>query len=148
MIRIFSFLLLLITSSSLADVVKKIEILGNERISNNTILMFSDVSVGDDIKNVDTNNVLKKLYETNFFETVEIKLNQNILEINVTEFPIIQSVILDGIKSNKIQEKLLDNIIFKERSSYNEIYLNDEKNNLIKLLQDFGYYFSDIQILI
>ena len=148
MIKIFSLLLLLIASTSLAEVVDKIDINGNERISKNTIKMFSDVSVGDDIEINDTNKILLNLYETGFFKNVEVSFIKNNLKINVLEFPIVQNVLIEGIKSNKIKEKISDNIFFKERSSFNDIYLTDDKNKLKSILKDFGYYFSDIQILI
>ena len=67
--------------------------------------------------------------------------------INIKEFPIVQNVNVKGIK-NSIQEKINENIFFKERTSFNEIYLNDDRNNLKKILKDLGYYFSKIQILI
>ena len=148
MIKIFSILLLFITSTSLAEVVNKIDINGNERISKNTILMFSDVSVGDDIEINDTNKILLNLYETRFFKNVEVSFVKNNLKINVLEFPIVQNVLIEGIKSNKIVEKISDNIFFKERSSFNDIYLTDDKDKVKSILKDFGYYFSDIQILI
>tara|TARA_Y100001970_G_scaffold177178_1_gene215885 strand:+ start:1130 stop:3358 length:2229 start_codon:yes stop_codon:yes gene_type:complete len=148
MIRILSILLLCITSTSFADVINRIDINGNERISKNTIVMFSEVSVGDDIKIEDTNNILLNLYETGFFKNVEVSFAINILKINVIEFPIVQNVFIEGIKSNKIEEKISDNIFFKERSSFNNIYLSDDKDKLKSILKDFGYYFSDIQILI
>ena len=148
MIKIFSILLLFITSTSLAEVVNKIDINGNERISKNTILMFSDVSVGDDIEINDTNKILLNLYETRFFKNVEVSFVKNNLKINVLEFPIVQNVLIEGIKSNKIQEKISNNIFFKERSSFNDIYLTDDKDKVKSILKDFGYYFSDIQILI
>ena len=148
MIKIFSILLLFITSTSLAEVVNKIDINGNERISKNTILMFSDVSVGDDVEINDTNKILLNLYETRFFKNVEVSFVKNNLKINVLEFPIVQNVLIEGIKSNKIVEKISDNIFFKERSSFNDIYLTDDKDKVKSILKDFGYYFSDIQILI
>ena len=46
----------------------------------------------------------------------------------------VQNVNIDGIKSKKISEEILDNIYFKERSSFNEIFLNDDKINLEKIL--------------
>ena len=61
MFKILLFLLSFLSTYVVADEIKKIEILGNERISDNTILMFSEVSVGDDIGNIETNNILKKL---------------------------------------------------------------------------------------
>ena len=138
----------LISSFANADILKKIEILGNERIPENTIIMFSKVSIGNKTENINTNNVLKNLYETNFFKDVVVNLNENILKITVSEFPIVQNVNIEGIKSKKINDEILDNIYFKEKSSFNEIFLNDDKLNLEKILKKNGYYFPNIQISI
>ena len=53
------FLFFISITSSFAEVVKKIEINGNERISNETILLFSQVNINDDLKSSDLNNILK-----------------------------------------------------------------------------------------
>ena len=148
MFKIIPFIFFFIFTLAKAENIKKIEVNGNDRISNNTILMFSNVSVGDKLNAIDTNTILKNLYETNFFKDIEINLDNNILKINVTEFPIVQNVSIEGIKSKKIKDQILDNIYFKERSSYNKIFLNDDKLNLNNILKNNGYYFSDIQISI
>ena len=41
---------------------------GNERITDNTIIVFSKISIGNDITVNDLNNVIKELYETDFFK--------------------------------------------------------------------------------
>ncbi len=146
MIKIITLLLILFSSIANGEILKKIDINGNERIPKNTILMFSNVSIGDQINDIDTNNVLKNLYDTNFFKNVDVILNNDILEINVTEFPIVQNVNIEGIESKKIREQILDNIYFKERSSFNEIFVKDDKINLDQILKNNGYYFSEIQI--
>ena len=92
MLKILSILIFLFSSIASAETLKKIDIIGNDRIPKNTILMFSNVSIGDQVKNIDTNNILKNLYDTNFFRNVVVNLNENILEINVLEFPIVQNV--------------------------------------------------------
>ena len=97
--------------------------------------MFSDITVGDKIENIDINNVLKKLYDTNFFSNISISLNENILNINVSEYPIVQNVNIEGIKSNKMRNEILENIFFKEKSSFNETFLMDDKVNLEKILK-------------
>ena len=148
MLKIISLIFFLISSFANADILKNIEILGNKRIPTNTIIMFSDVSIGDKTGNIDANRVLKNLYDTNFFEDVVVNIDENILKINVSEFPIVQDVNIEGIKSNKIKEQIFDNIYFKERSSFNEIFLNDDKINLEKILKKNGYYFPNIQISI
>ena len=101
MFKIIFLLLFLLSSIANAEILKKIEIIGNERIPNNTILMFSGINAGDKIENIDTNNILKKLYDTNFFSNISINLNENILNINVSEYPIVQNVNIEGIKSKK-----------------------------------------------
>ena len=146
MFKIILLLLFLVSSIANAEILKKIEIIGNERIPTNTILMFSDITVGDKIENIDTNNILKKLYDTNFFSNITINLNENILNINVSEYPIVQNVNIEGIKSKKMRDQIIENIFFKEKSSFNELFLKDDRVNLEKILKKNGYYFSDIQI--
>ena len=145
MLKIATLIFFLISSVVFADTLEKIEISGNKRIPENTIKMFSNVSIGDKIENIDVNSVLKNLYDTNFFKDIVIDLNENTLKINVLEFPIVQNVNIEGIKSKKINEEILDNIFFKERSSFNEIFLNDDRINLEKILKKNGYYFPKIQ---
>ena len=68
--KIFSYFLLFflfLTAYAYSEVVKKIEIKGNERISNETIMVFGDISVGKDYSNTDVNSLIKKLYSTSFF---------------------------------------------------------------------------------
>ena len=123
-------ILFFIQSYAHSETIKKVDIEGNNRISNETILMFSEINIGDDINQKDINDILKKLYDTNFFESVEVSLLQNKLIIKTKEFPIVQNVNVKGIEKNSIEEKIYDNIIFKERTSFNKIYLNKDRDNL------------------
>ena len=79
----------------------KINIEGNQRISTETIKMFAGVSIKDDLSENDLNKILKKLYNTNFFDLVLLKLSNKILIIKVKENPIIQNINYEGIKSSK-----------------------------------------------
>jgi len=126
--------------------VKEIIITGNNRISKETILMFSDVSKNKNISELEVNEILKKLYETNFFNNVSVSLKNEILKINVSENPIIYKIEFKGIKSNTLQDQISDNLKLKERSSYNEILLNEDKNQITSLLRNTGYFFSEVEI--
>ena len=57
-----------------AEIIDKINIEGNERISTETIKMFAGVSIKDDLSENDLNEILKKLYNTNFFDLVSVKI--------------------------------------------------------------------------
>ena len=131
-----------------AEIIDKINIIGNERISKETIKMFAGVSLKDDLSESDLNSILKKLYNTNFFNLVSIKIKDKILIIDVKENPIIQNINYDGIKSSEILKNLKKNVLLKSRSSFNEVLLDKDKKRIKKFLKDSGYYFSLIDITI
>ncbi len=131
-----------------ADVVKEIQVNGNNRISNETIELFSNVKISDQLDKKDVNLILKNLYDTNFFKDLNISFENNILIINVVENPIIEEIEYKGIKANKLLTALKENALIKSRSSYNEILLKKEKNRLKNLLKKIGYYDSDINVYV
>ena len=110
--RQFNLLLLYLVSSFLffqlasADKINKIIVQGNDRISSETIIMFSDVKEDIEIDTEKLNLILKNLYNTNFFKDVSVAINDNILIIDVIEFPIIQEIKFNGIKAKKLKKKL------------------------------------------
>ena len=119
---IFYFLCLffLVTLNANSEKISKIEIQGNKRITNETIKLFSGVNKfkNKSLSENDLNYILKQLYETDFFQNVNINLKNNILTINVIENPLIQSVKFEGIKNKKILQFLNEQIQLKERTSY------------------------------
>ena len=131
-----------------AEIIDKIDIKGNERISKETIKMFTGVSVKDDLSERNLNEILKKLYNTNFFDLVSVKIINNVLFIEVKENPIIQSINYEGIKSSEILKNLKENVLLKSRSSFNEVLLDKDKKKIKNFLKDLGYYFSKIVISI
>ena len=143
----FIFLFLLIAGSK-AEIIEKIDVSGNQRISIETIKMFSGVSVNDNVSEKDLNEILKKLYNTNFFDLVSVKIDNKKLFIKVKENPIIQNIIFEGIKSSTILEELKNNISLKSRSSFNNILLEKDKKRIKLFLNETGYYFSKIDIFI
>ena len=143
----FIFLFLLIAESK-AEIIEKIEVSGNQRISIETIKMFSGVSVNDNVSEKDLNEILKKLYNTNFFDLVSVKIDNKKLFIKVKENPIIQNIIFEGIKSSTILEELRNNVSLKSRSSFNNILLEKDKKKIKLFLNETGYYFSKIDIFI
>ena len=103
MIKIITFslsLFILITNILFAQSIDSFVIKGNERISTETIKVFSGFDKGDNITEKDLNKILKNLYETNFFKNVEVQIDNKNLIIIVTENEIIQEVIIEGIKKD------------------------------------------------
>ena len=59
---IILFYLSLLTTYALSDKVNKINVIGNDRVSEETIIMFSSVSINDDLDNKILNYILINLY--------------------------------------------------------------------------------------
>ena len=105
-----------ITLNASSEIIKQIIIDGNDRISDETIKLFSNVKLGNDITKNEINLILKDLYETNYFENINVSFVNNTLKILIKEYPIIQSINFSGIKSNTLLETLITCpfIIFEE----------------------------------
>ena len=131
-------------SYSKSDIINNIQITGNERIPDETILMFSKFSVGDSLTEDSLNKILVDLYESNFFENVSILFKDNKLIIDVKENPLIQNINFKGIKAKKILEAIKDGLKLKERTSYNENFNKDDVSQIISNLKDLGYYFASV----
>ena len=125
--------------------VEKITVEGNDRVSDQTIIMFSNVKIQDEMNSNNLNNVLKNIYESNFFEDVKVNFENNILRIIVVEKPIIEDVRYEGLKSNKIQETILDLRVLKPKSSFDESLLKKDRDNIYDILLDLGYYFAKVE---
>ena len=127
-----------------AEIVKKIEINGNQRVSSETIKIFSEVETNSDLNLNNLNNVIKKIYSTNFFKNVEAKIADNILYITVEENPIIQNLKIEGIKNKRILEVLNEQIEMKEKSSFVENRVKNDEQKITNILRTNGYYFSKV----
>jgi len=143
---IFISIFLLFCNISFSEIVNKIKIEGNVRISSETINIFSQVSVGDDLGLIEIDSILKKIYSTGFFEDVKINFQDNLLTIKVVENPIIQNITYDGIKAQKVKDVITKNLNLKDRYSFNETLLLEDKNQIINSLKSIGYYFADVQV--
>jgi len=137
--------LLFLTSLSLAEIVKDVKVYGNTRISQEAIIVFGDINFDTEYNEEDLNSTLKKIYETNFFKEITLNINNSILEIKVTENPIIEDVQINGIKSKKLTNLLLDQIKLKNRNSYIESSFLADLNLIKNLIKNSGYYFADIK---
>ncbi len=140
------FFFFIFSSIPRAEIIEQINIEGNKRISSETIKMFAEVSINEDLFESDLNKILKKLYETNFFDLVSVKIKNKILIINVKENPIIQNIDYKGIKSSNLLKELKDEAVLRSRSSFNKILLEKDKMKIINFLKERGYYFSEIEI--
>jgi len=143
---IVSILILNFISFSNAEVIKNIEITGNDRIPNETVKMFTGISPGDDVNENDLNNILKRIYDSNFFSDVKVSVDNQILKVVVEESSLVENINITGPKAERIIEQLKKVLKVKARKSYNEILILEDKKNILNELQKMGYFFSKVNI--
>ncbi len=128
-----------------AEIVKKIEIEGNSRISEETIKVYGNLKeLNSDYSKSDLDNILKNLYSTNFFENVSVDIRNNILYISLEEYPVVSQLLIIGEKSTKLKNEIIKLISIKEKSSFIENNLNMDINKIKNLYSSLGYNFPEV----
>ena len=140
---IFFYLILQINLK--AEIIKDFIINGNDRVADETIIIFSNLNVGDEVTQQNLNDTLKELYQTNYFENISINFKDGIVNINVKENPIIQSVIINGVEKDSMLEKIKTITSKVEKYPFVESEINDQINLLKNILKSYGYYFVKLE---
>ena len=130
--------------NSYSEVVNKVDVKGNDRISLETIMVFGDVSIGKNYERSDINSLIKKLYESNFFSNISVKLKNNKLSIVVEENPLINSISIEGEKAKKFKEKIKELMILREKSSFIANSIKQDINQIKIFYRSLGFYFVAI----
>ena len=139
------FFFIFVITISYAEIVKEVKVVGNVRVSPETIVMFGDIKVNEDYNAQKINELSKQLYDTDFFSYLEINLTNGLLEISVKENPIIQSLVFNGIKAKKHKEAIKEVIELKEKTSYVENKLIRDIQKIKTAFRNLGFYFIEVE---
>ena len=142
---IFLIFFILITFNLKAEIIKNFIVEGNERISAETIKVYSGIELNKSYDQDSINNALKELYSTNFFEDIQISIEGDTFKIYVKEYPLINSVELEGEKSNTVKKSVLERLSLKSSGSFIESSLNEDVNLLKKIYASIGFNFAQVE---
>ena len=127
-----------------AETLEKIQISGNKRISDQTIIIFSELEINEEITKSKLDDVIKKLYRTNFFRNINVSFENKTLFLKVEENPIIENLQSTGIKKQSLVEFIKDKLQLSEMKSFDQDLLLANINLIYNILKTNGYYFADI----
>ena len=144
MLKIYTTLFFLFFFSVSAEVIQKLEVKGNDRISQETIAVYGEITIGKDYSAFDLNNVLKNLYGTNFFEDIKISLTNGLLKVTVKEYASINFIDIEGEKSNKVKKAILEQLSLKEKESFIESKLKQDIILIKKVYSSIGFNFTNV----
>ena len=140
-------LVLLFTfGTSYSEKIVNYEVVGNQRISAESIKVLGNFDVNEEYDDEKLNNILKNLYNTNFFKDVKISFKSGTITINVDENPIIENIEINGIRSKNLLKIIQENLTLKNRSSFTETELKNDLIRINNILKINGYYFSSSDV--
>ena len=127
-----------------AETLKRFEISGNKRISDQTIIIFSEIKIDDEITKTKLDEVIKRLYKTNFFRDINLNFENQTLFLKVEENPIIEKLEITGIKKQSLVEFIKGKLRLAEMKSFDQNLLSSDINLIYNILKTNGYYFAKI----
>jgi outer membrane protein insertion porin family len=131
------FFFLILTSSVFAEI-KAVKILGNKRVSSNTIESLIDKKTPN-IDSIYINNLTRKIYNTDFFSDIKISYEQDILTISVTENPIINFFYINGLSGDDL-DKVNKIVSLKENTIFSNSKLKKDVEEIKLYFKTEGYY--------
>ena len=141
------FLYFFYLTSVFAVEIKKsdIKIIGNQSISKETVLNYANSK--KEILNTDDLSIFqKKLFETNFFSKVDVKISGNEVIVHLSENPIVEYLVITGLEKNQDLIKRVEKVItLKENNIFSEFLLNNDIKSIYELLSAEGYFKSTVE---
>ena len=133
-------------SFSYADplTIKKIIVSGEKRLSKSFILNFLPTYPNTKFNDEVLNQFTKDLYNTGLFSDVSLEIKKDILQINVSEFPIINEVSFSG---NDLldNEQLNDIVMISPRDTLNLDKINEAVDKIRTEYQKIGRYLAEVK---
>ena len=124
-------------------IVKKIDIIGEQRLSELFIKKFVPDLKNGIFKNEDLNDLTKNLYMTGFFSNVKVNFNKGTLEIIIKELPIINNISFSG--NDILDEDQLNEIVsIISRDIFNKQIVNDAIERIRSEYQKLGRYLAEV----
>ena len=90
--------------------------------------------------------IIKKLFETKFFSDIKVELKNGILNINVKENKIINSIIFKGIKADKYKDAITQLLELREKTPYIKKQIKKDVNQIKRFYKHSGFYFVKVEV--
>ena len=143
-IKLSIFLFFIFFQHLFADVISKITVEGNKRITKETIIVYGGIDKSKEMTKESLDTITKNLYETNFFQDIELSFNNNELNIKVVEHPVINQINIDGEKVEKYKEIIFEKISSKQKGSFIKSQILKDTQLIKSLYQDLGFSFANV----
>ena len=143
---IFAIFFIILASHNLSysEIIKKLIIEGNNRVSNTSIENIISFKKNKDYSAEEINNFQKKLFKTNFFKNIKIIFENNNLKLIVEENPIINFFYIDGVINKTREDFIYEKINLGQNKIYSESLLKQDIEMIKNVYEDSGFLNASI----
>lgn len=138
------------TDAQAQFVVEDIKVEGLQRVALGAALTYLPVQVGDQLNAFRVSQLIRSLYSSSHFESIEILRDGNTLVVKVKERPTISNIIFEGnddIKDEQLQESLEGSNI-RVGEPLDKTVLTGIENGLKDFFYSIGKYNADVSAII
>ncbi|WP_305987410.1 outer membrane protein assembly factor BamA [Roseibium sp. MMSF_3544] len=127
-----------------AAVARSIQVQGNTRIEDETVISYMTIVPGRSYTAFDVDESLKALYATGLFATVEITPRGNTVVVTVSENPIINRVSFEG--NRKIKDNALETAVRSQpRSTLSRAKVQSDVQNILEAYRRSGRFGASVE---
>ena len=138
------------TDSEAQFVISDIKVEGLQRVALGAALTYLPVQVGDQMNSFRVAQLIRSLYSSSHFESIEILRDGTTLVVKVKERPTISNIIFEGnddIKDEQLQESL-DGSNIRVGEPLDKTVLTGIENGLKDFFYSIGKYNADVSAII
>jgi outer membrane protein insertion porin family len=126
------------------QVVRQIQVQGNQRIEPSTVESYLTVHVGEPYDAQKIDESIKSLFATGLFDDVTIDPQGDVLVVKVVENPIINRIAFEGNK--RLETKVLEGEIqLRPRVVYTRARVQNAVNRILELYRRNGRYAAKVE---
>jgi outer membrane protein insertion porin family len=134
--------------ASAHQIIRHIEVKGNQRVEESTILNYMGLTEGSEFTPYDIDTALKNLYTTGFFADAKIAPGKSAgnkvdIIVDVTENPVINRLAFEGNKA--VEDKdLQGELELKPRAIYTRTKLQNDVKRILDIYRRGGRYSAQV----
>lgn len=130
-------------------VIEDIRIEGLQRFGSGVVISRLPVGIGDTISAEDTATIIKSLYKTGYFKTIDVLRDGNILLIQVQENPTINEVNYAGVEVIGDQiEVLMNSMGLKRAAIFKQSNVDKAVQALEEIYREKNFYKAQVKAVV
>ena len=140
---VINFLALFFFICSKSFAVEHIVVYGNQNISIDKIKSFAPpgITLSTPLK---INEYQKNLFNTGFFNKVNVEIKNEKIFIEVEENPLVNFFFIEGLKSKKLNEQIYDLVTIKENTIFQNFQIKNDTISISNYLKKLGYLKNEV----